>query len=94
MSETKITYIPTTESRIIIVMFEDYFSLPVSEIIWNFARKPICGDGDKISFVNGCEKKDTKFIPTTIRIGTHTINKWYCEDCANKFIITCKNKVY
>ena len=90
MSKANIKYIPTNESKVMIIMFEDYFSLPVSEIIWNFARKPICGDGDKVSFANGCKKKNTKFIPTTIRIGTHIINKWYCEDCAKNFITTCK----
>lgn len=90
MTGTKITYIPTKKAKIVILIFEDYFSLPVSEIIWNFARKPICGDGDKVSFANGCKKKDTIFIPTTIRIGTRIINKWYCEDCANKFLTSLK----
>ena len=85
MPGTIIKYIPTKESKLIIIMFEDYFCLPVSEIIWNFARNPICGDGDIVSFANGCKKRDTKFIPITIKIGNSIINKWYCEDCAHVF---------
>jgi len=69
----------------LIQYFGEYISSPVSQIIINFAREPRCGDGDIISFSSGCQEKNI-CIPITIRIGKTTINKWYCEKCAQNFI--------
>ena len=40
----------------IIELWGEYVSDPVVQIIYDFAREPICGDGNNIPLVNGCKK--------------------------------------
>ena len=42
----------------IIELWDEYVSEPVIQMIYDFAREPICGDGDNMSLVNGCKKKN------------------------------------
>ena len=69
----------------IIELWDEYVSEPVIQMIYDFAREPICGDGNNIPLVNGCKKK-SRCVTTTLKIGHVIINKWYCDKCSLKLV--------
>ena len=69
----------------IIEQWDEYVSEPIIQMIYDFAREPICGDGDNMPLVNGCKKK-SRCVTTTLKIGHVLINKWYCDKCSLKLV--------